>query len=325
MSDLTAKFDLNCYPLWTALITPLTVQGKVDFACLAQLVMQQQKADNGILLLGSTGEGLALTLTEQKEIVEFVVSLQPSVPLMVAVGGFNLQQQKQWIEYCNSLAIDAYLLSSPLYAKPGKSGQLLWFSDLLHAAERPCMIYNVPSRTGVDLDPGMLTTLSEIDGFWAIKEASGCLDRFRQYREACPSVKLFSGDDGLFPDHAFDNAVGLVSVCANAWPEQTRQYVDYHLSDRSRPIMDEWLEAVDSLFSVSNPVPLKVLMHHLDVINTPYLRSPLTHLELDDKEQVVAANELINSWSQQMNNTRVVFGQSNHFSPLVMGSQELTQ
>lgn len=296
-----SRFNLNNTPLWTALITPLTQQGKVDFACLAQLVMKQQEANNGILLLGSTGEGLALTEQEQKEIVDFVVSLQPTVPLMVAVGGFNLQQQKKWIEYCNGLAIDAYLLASPIYAKPGKSGQLLWFSELLRTADKPCMIYNVPSRSGVDLDPDMLSTLCEIDGFWAIKEASGSLDRFHQYREACPSVKLYSGDDGLFPDHAADNAAGLVSVCANAWPRETRQFVDYHLKNRTYPLADEWLEAVDSLFSVANPIPLKVLMHHQGEINTPYLRSPLTHLELDSTERLVGANEAIRRWSHQIN------------------------
>lgn len=299
-----SQFDLNNTPLWTALITPLTQHGNVDFACLAQLVMQQQQAKNGILLLGSTGEGLALSGQEQKEIVEFVVSLQPSVPLMVAVGGFNLPQQKQWIEYCNTLAIDAYLLSSPLYAKPGKSGQQLWFGELLNAAEHPCMIYNVPSRSGVDLDPSMLSTLADIDTFWAIKEASGCLERFHQYRLACPSVKVFSGDDGLFPDHAADHAAGLVSVCANAWPQATRQFVDYHLENRTAPITDEWLEAVDALFSVANPVPLKVLMHHFDVINTPYLRAPLTHLELASKGQIVAADESIKRWSAQMSETQ---------------------
>jgi 4-hydroxy-tetrahydrodipicolinate synthase len=297
------RFDLNNYPLWTALITPLTSEGAVDYASLALLVEQQQAADNGILLLGSTGEGLALSSEEQRHIVEYVVSLKLEVPLMVAVGGFDLQQQQRWIQFCNGLAIDAYLLASPIYAKPGKNGQLLWFSQLLEVADKPCMIYNVPSRTGVSLAAQTLAQLCEFDCFWAIKEASGDLALFNQYRIACPNIRLFSGDDGLFPQHASDNAAGLVSVCANAWPQATNDYVKHHLANRSEPIAQQWSSAIDSLFSVSNPVPVKALMHHLQVIDTPYLRSPLTHLELASTAEVVDADQSINCWLNQHNTT----------------------
>ena len=124
------NFDLNNYPLWTALVTPFTDAGEVDYAILDQLVAQQQAANNGILLLGSTGEGLALTLKEQQAIVEHVCQLNPTVPLMVAVGGMNLKQQIAWVEYCNKLPIHGYLLGSPLYAKPGVIGQTHWFENL---------------------------------------------------------------------------------------------------------------------------------------------------------------------------------------------------
>ena len=294
-----SAYDLNNYPLWTALITPMTPQGSVDYACLAQLVTMQQEADNGILLLGSTGEGLALSVEEHKRIVEYVVSLNPTVPLMVAVGGFDLQQQTSWIEYCNTLNIDAYLLASPMYAKPGKNGQLLWFKQLLESAERPCMIYNVPSRSGINLDAGTLGTLSESETFWALKEASGDLERFHEYRMACPSVKVFSGDDGLFPQHASDNAAGLVSVCSNAWPQATHRFVEHHLSNRNEQITDSWANALDSLGVAANPIPVKVLMHQLSIIGTPNLRLPLTHLELDNTRALVDADQSINRWLSQ--------------------------
>lgn len=300
-----SRFDLNNYPLWTALITPLTPQGKVDYANLAQLVSQQQEANNGILLLGSTGEGLALSMEEHKHIVEYVVSLEPTVPLMVAVGGFDLEQQSLWIEYCNELAIDAYLLASPMYSKPGKSGQLMWFTQLLRTAQRPCMIYNVPSRTGINLDADTLAKLCDVgNNFWALKEASGCLERFHQYRMACPNVKLYSGDDALFPQHASDNAAGLVSVCSNAWPQATHRFVEYHLNNRNEPITEQWSSALDSLGAAANPIPVKVLMHQLSIIDTPNLRLPLTHLELENTGPLVDADSSINRWlSQQPQNT----------------------
>ena len=91
--------------------------------------MQQHKlqAGNGLLLLGSTGEGLALTRDEQLSIVEFVCNLALNTPLMVAVGGSNLPEQISWIEHCNNLPIDSFLLGTPLYAKPGVVGQTQWF------------------------------------------------------------------------------------------------------------------------------------------------------------------------------------------------------
>lgn len=291
-----SRFDLNDYPLWTALITPMTEDAQVDFDSLSALVEQQARANNGILLLGSTGEGLALSADEHRGIVEYVVSLSPGVPLMVAVGGFDLQHQQQWIEYCNDLAVDAYLLASPMYARPGKNGQYQWFSQLLGSAQKPCMIYNVPSRTGVNLDAGTLTRLTEFDNFWAIKEASGDLDRFHHYRMACPGVRLYSGDDALFPQHAADQAAGLVSVCSNAWPQATKRYVEHHLSHRSEPIEQSWSDALDRLGVAANPIPVKVLMHQMSVIDTPYLRSPLTHLEVDSDESLIDADVSIRSW-----------------------------
>lgn len=293
------RFDLNEYPLCTALITPMTSNGQIDYPALSELVCQQQLAGNGILLLGSTGEGLALSSEEHRNIVEYVVSLSPKVPLMVAVGGFDLQHQVQWIEYCNQLPIDAFLLSSPIYARPGKYGQMMWYCELLRSAQKPCMIYNVPSRSGVNLEASTLSKLCDFTNFWAIKEASGDLERFHQYRMACPGVKLFSGDDALFPQHAADLAAGLVSVCSNAWPQATRRYVDFHLNNRNEPLETPWSKALERLGVAANPIPVKVLMHQMDVINTPILRSPLTHLELENEESLLDANDSIKSWLSQ--------------------------
>ena len=145
------NFNLDDYALWTALVTPFDQQGNVDYDTLTTLVSEQEAAHNGILLLGSTGEGLALTLKEQQGIVEHVCQLKPSVPLMVAVGGSNLAQQKEWVSYCNQLPIHSYLLGSPLYAKPGAVGQTHWYESLLNESVHPCMLYNVPGRSGVSI------------------------------------------------------------------------------------------------------------------------------------------------------------------------------
>lgn len=290
------NFDLNDYPLWTALVTPFTDAGEVDYGVLDQLVAQQQAANNGILLLGSTGEGLALTLKEQQAIVEHVCQLAPTVPLLVAVGGMNLKQQVAWVEYCNQLPIHGYLLGSPLYAKPGVVGQTHWFENLLNASKHPCMLYNVPGRSAVAIPPAVISNLKDHKNLWALKEASGDIAKFEGFRNAAPELAIFSGDDALMPYFAQAGAKGLVSVAANAWPVQTHEFVKRSLSGQHPNLFADWSQAIQSLFAVANPIPVKVLMHLQGRINTPYLRPPLTHLELTQTDCINNANNTILSW-----------------------------
>ncbi len=285
--------------LWTALITPFTLDGEIDFTSLEAIAKAQANAGNGLLLLGSTGEGLALTAQEQFSLVTFICQLSLDTPLMVAVGGYNLNEQVAWIKRCNALPIDAYLLGSPLYAKPGPVGQTQWFRRLLDTANVPCMLYNVPSRSGVEIS---LTTIQNVQlhaNCWAMKEASGELDKFLSYRENGPDIDLYSGEDGMLPYLAIAGAKGLVSVCANAWPQATNQYVNLCLTGsekQKQSLFPLWKNAVDSLFSVANPIPVKVLMHQQQVISTPVLRPPLTHAELVDYRKVLSFDKAIQDW-----------------------------
>ena len=294
--------------LWTALITPFEQGGAIDFASLARIARQQSAAGNGILLLGSTGEGLALSTEQQFAIVSYVCQLNLSVPLMVGVGGYQLGQQLEWIERCNTLPISAFLLGAPLYAKPGRQGQKQWFEALLNASEHPCMLYNVPSRSGVSLDADMLASLQEHPNCWALKEASGDIDTFLHYRQTCPDITLFSGEDALMPYLATAGAQGLVSVAANAWPEPAQLYVQQCLTGKSlngqaNDLFPLWKNAVDSLFSVANPIPVKWLMHLNGDIDTPFLQLPLTHHELEDHSAITRANDDIHQWYQTQNQT----------------------
>ncbi|CCQ10196.1 Dihydrodipicolinate synthase [Pseudoalteromonas luteoviolacea B = ATCC 29581] len=293
----TTSFNLSDFPLWTALVTPFDDQDNVDYAALTQLVRDQEAAHNGILLLGSTGEGLALTLEEQQQIVEFVCRLKPNVPLMVAVGGINLAAQKAWVEFCNTLPISAFLLGSPLYAKPGIIGQTQWFEALLGATPLPCMLYNVPGRSAVAIAPEVLKNLSHHKNLWALKEASGDISKFESFRKAAPHVAIYSGDDGLMPYFAQAGAAGLVSVAANAWPKQTAEFVRRSLAGTFPNLFTTWTDAVNSLFAVANPIPVKVLMHQQGKLATPHLRPPLTHLELQNTAALNAANDTILAWN----------------------------
>ncbi len=294
--EMTTTQSLSHTVLWTALITPLLEDGGIDFDALSALAQEQAAAGNGVLILGSTGEALALDLAEQQAVVQHICALELNTPIMVGVGGYNLEAQRQWLTFCNDYPIDAYLLGAPLYAKPGPVGQELWFRALLDASKHPCMLYNVPGRAAVSLDPQVLGKLQDHPRCWALKEASGSIDCFEQYRLAAPQLAIFSGDDALIPYYAQAGAAGLVSVAANVWPQATHRFVQLSLQGQSHNAFLHWREAVAALFHVSNPIPTKYLLHALGRINTPTLRAPLTHAELSDLRPLLRVHDSITSW-----------------------------
>lgn len=284
--------------LWTALITPMNHDGSIHFKNLEDIISRQEEAGNGILVLGSTGEGLALSDDEKKEIVDFVSNRNNTVPIMVGVGGFNLKTQTDWISYCNGKDVESFLLVNPLYSKPGLKGQIHWFKSLMDTADKPCMIYNIPSRTGVKLYPEVLQELKHHSNLWAVKEASGSIAEFQEFRKAVPSIPLFSGDDGLMPFFATAGGSGLVSVASNIWPKETKLYVEKCLKGQTASLFPIWTDAVKALFSASNPIPLKVLMKEKGFIETSVLRSPLTNEELSSTKHLRASDEAITNWYQ---------------------------
>src|SRR3990167_2752445 len=126
--------DINSYQVWTAIVTPMSTDGSIDYDSFTTVLKEQEKADNAITILGSTGEALNIDEPERKEILDFALGLKLDVPLMVGVGGNNLKAQTDWVEYLNKLDFAAYLLVVPHYAKPGVHGQYGWFKALLDVA-----------------------------------------------------------------------------------------------------------------------------------------------------------------------------------------------
>jgi 4-hydroxy-tetrahydrodipicolinate synthase len=286
---------LENYALWTAVVTPLLQSGEVDFKSLANVVNAQVEAKNGLLILGSTGEALNLNLKTRKAIIEFVVNMKPDSPIMVGVGGNLLEEQKEWITYLETLNVHAYLLVTPHYAKPGPKGQFQWFKALMDASSRPCMLYNVPGRTAIPMAIGAVKLLNNHKNFWAIKEASGSVDKFKEYRAAANGKQVFCGDDALMPDFALAGSCGLVSVASNAWPKETHLYVEQCLN-KTFDAKELWTKASNSLFVASNPVPVKRLMHEQGVIATSLMMAPLSHEDMESATPVLEANKEVTRW-----------------------------
>ncbi len=280
--------------LWTALITPFAADGAVDYAGLAELIKQQDNAGNGILLLGSTGEAMALAEDEKREIVRVALSLKTKSPIMVGVPNINLAQTLAWVETCRGLGIDAYLAATPAYSKPASQGQCGWFCAVMDAADAPVMLYNVPSRTGASLSPDVLRELRGHKNFWAIKESSGGLDAYVDYASAAPNIALYCGDDNILPSAAPLGACGLVSVASNVWPDATHAYVDACRAGVFGG--QDWWKATKALFSTTSPVPLKALMQLRGMIASNTVRLPLSIADLGSTDALKQADAAIAEW-----------------------------
>lgn len=287
--------NLSSHALWTAVVTPLMENGSVDFESLTRVVNQQVEAQNGLLILGSTAEALNLSLKDRKSIIEHVVNMKPAMPIMVGVGGNLLEEQKEWMSYLAGLNVHAYLLVTPHYAKPGPKGQFEWFKALMDVSTRPCMLYNVPGRTGVAMSTEAVTRLNGHRNFWAIKEASGSVEKFKEYLAAAGGKQVFCGDDALMPDFANAGSAGLVSVASNAWPKETHLYVEQCLK-KTFDAKELWTKAANSLFVCSNPVPVKRLMFERGTIRSKVMAAPLSHEDMTSAEPVLTAHDAVTKW-----------------------------
>lgn len=264
--------------LWTASVTPFSHDSlSIDYKSLKNCLLQQEKEGNGIVLLGSTGESLSLTKREKISLLSFVSKLSLKVPIMCGVPNDNLFSAVEWIKICKEYNIQGFLASTPTYTKPGVKGQVKWFESLLDTSEVPMMLYNVPSRTGVELYPSVVHYLKDHERFCAIKEASGSLNFIDSYQKAAPKISIYSGDDEMMPEMALKGAKGLVSVASNVWLKGIRKYVLSCLSkDFSDLDMNLWKEVLCLLKQTVNPISIKALLYDLKRISSGAVRIPLS-------------------------------------------------
>lgn len=282
--------------LWTACVTPFNQSSdQIDFVSFENILRQQAKHKNGIVILGSTGEGLSLTDSERRQLVDFTISLKLDTPIMVGVPSTNLFNALEWITFCNSLPISGYLMPTPLYTKPGIMGQTAWFEKLLDAASHPCMLYNIPSRTGIKLHSETVKNISAHKQFYAIKDSSGGVEMAMAYQNSASHIDIYCGDDYLMPVMAISGAVGLVSIASNVFPSATRKYVRLCLQNEILS-PNIWWQASQVFTMASNPIPVKALLHQLGMIAHPTVRLPLSSSDLTSQESLRNVNDVIMQW-----------------------------
>lgn len=274
----------------TALITPF-INGRVDFDAYVTLVRRQVDAGIDFLVpLGSTAETPCLDDAEKVELLDITKSVGAELPVVAGVGTNSLRATVRNMHLLDGA--DMFLVVVPYYNKPTQTGIFEYYKTVASETDKPIVLYNVPSRTGVNMNASTTARLAEIDNIVAIKEASGNLSQVRDVIGAIPSdFAVLSGNDDQTLDIVLEGGHGVISVASNVAPammvEMTRKALDGDLNGAS-VLFRRLIPLFDACFVESNPIPVKAALWLMGYVRNE-LRLPLTLSEPSTIERMAGA------------------------------------
>ena len=267
----------------TALITPLTPDG-IDFNQFRRLIdWQIGEGIDALVIAGTTGEGSTLTDAEHREAIRFSVEVAAGrVPIIAGTGSNDTDYAIDLTRYACSVGADAMLVVTPYYNKATQKGLICMYSAIADASDKPLILYNVPSRTGVGIEPTTYLALADHPQISAIKEANGNISKIVETRALVgDKLDIYSGnDDEIVPILAAGGA-GVISVLSNLLPRQTSELCKRFFAGDVAGSMEmqcAYLPLIRALFSEVNPIPVKAAMAAMGYCED-YLRLPLTPME----------------------------------------------
>lgn len=272
----------------TAIITPLTEKG-VDFDTFGRLIDWQIKCGvDAIVAAGTTGEGSTLTDEEHRQVLKYCVErVGGRVPVIAGTGSNDTAYAIDLTEYACEIGADAMLLVTPYYNKATQNGLIASFRAVADRSSKPCILYNVPSRTGCNLLPATVAALAEHPNIVAIKEASGNISQIAQVAALCKGkMDIYSGNDDQIVPILSLGGKGVISVLSNPLPQETVKICRLWREGKTAEAADlqlKLLPLIDALFSEVNPIPVKAAMAAMG-FGENYLRLPLTPMEKAHEE-----------------------------------------
>ena len=276
----------------TAIITPLNENG-IDFEQFARLIEWQiAEGIDAIVVVGTTGEGPTLTDEEHREAIRFCVEqVAGRVPVIAGTGSNDAAYAISLTQFACEAGADAMLLVTPYYNKATQAGLIQFFTAIADASTKPCILYNVPSRTGCNLQPQTVAALAEHPRIVGIKEASGNISQVAQIAALCgDTLDIYSGNDDQIVPILSLGGKGVISVLSNLMPKETaamcRSYFDGDVKEAAA-LQLKLLPLVDALFCEVNPIPVKAAMAAMGYCEN-YLRLPLTPMEPQHEAQLLA-------------------------------------
>jgi len=264
----------------TALVTPFTAGGAVDEVAVRRLADRQIAGGVQFLVpCGTTGESPTLTRAEHRRVVELVVDAAADrVPVLAGAGGYNTLSVIDLVADMERAGADGILSVTPYYNKPTPEGVYQHYREIAESTPLPIVVYNVPGRTGCNIDVDTLCRLADIPNVVGVKEASANMSQLCEICRVVPSgFSVLSGDDLFTVPLISVGGTGVVSVASNEVPDEMSRLVSSALAgdfDTARRLHIELLPLMQVNFIEANPIPVKAAMAHLGLLE-PHCRLPL--------------------------------------------------
>jgi dihydrodipicolinate synthase len=274
----------------TAIITPFTNEG-INFTEFEKLIETQiAKGADSIIVCGTTGESATMSLEERKAAIQFVTRIvDKRIPVIAGTGANCTKSAIEMTIFAESVGVDAVLVVTPYYNKTTQAGLIAHFTAIANSTSLPIIMYNVPSRTGLNILPSTCLELSKIENIVAIKEASGNLSQVAEIAALCrDNLHIYSGnDDQILPILSL-GGLGVISVLSNIVPDvvhkMTEDFFNGKIMDATKAQLDT-LELTNSLFCEVNPIPVKAALNMIGY-NVGEPRLPLVEMSTSGKERL---------------------------------------
>lgn len=276
----------------TALITPTTPAG-VDYEALGRLIdWQIEKGIDALVIAGSTGEGKTLTIAEHKEVIRYSAErIAGRVPMIAGTGSNETSVSISMSQYACQVGADGLLVVTPYYIKATQNGLIKMYNMIADAVTKPIVLYNVPSRTGVNIEPETYARLAEHENIAAIKEASSDISKIATTAAlTAGKLDLYSGNDDQTLPILSLGGKGVISVLSNLLPAETSRMCHLYLEGDTAgatALQLRYLPLIHALFSEVNPIPAKAAMSAMGFCED-FLRMPLTPMEDAHREKLYA-------------------------------------
>lgn len=276
-----------------ALITPFTVDNRVDKEGLQQNIsFLVENGVSGIVPCGTTGESATLSIEEHEKVIEIAIECS-KVPVVAGTGSNNTTEALELTRSALDAGADAALLITPYYNKPNDRGMLAHFKKISNEVDIPLILYNVPSRTGINLKPEVVAELAKENNIIGVKEASGNLDQVTKIIELTQDEDfvVFSGDDSLTLPIMSIGGKGVISVVANVAPKMTVSMVKAFLEgdlETARKLHIRLAPLIRAVFLETNPIPIKKAVELIGLAAGD-LRLPLAPMSSENEQKLKAA------------------------------------
>ncbi len=274
-----------------AIITPMNEDGSVNYDEFAKFVdFQIENGTDAIVVCGTTGESSTLKVVEHKECIKWCINyVNGRVPVIAGTGSNNTECAIELSKEACEDGADAILLVTPYYNKTSQRGLITHYTAIHDTTDKPIILYNVPSRTGLNIAPETAYELSKLPRINGIKEASGNLEQVEKIKELCgDELNIWSGNDDQIYDIMERGGKGVISVLSNIAPKAAHDIAAKYLDrdkDESKSLMDKYMKLAKAMFVDVNPIPVKEAVSLIG-FNAGPCRLPLVEMDEKNKKYV---------------------------------------